>query len=1137
MDKELKKSNRHFAIPLKRKNLDVDLTKLFEKVSRKENIHKSDIWIKLETTLGKEGLLLRAEIHYKQEAFLVKFIVYPDQLVILRNPRSETKGNEKLSLMEYYAIERIVTVKYLADITKYFKHELYEFMMNFPKDYRISYGDITPTSYLGHIYMPKTGEYLNEAIHKMDTWARRESDLIMGFCIPTFWWNEGIPLLFPFLGKTTKDKASIKSFISIDPERLALYTHLLSERQLALFEIANQLRKLSDESKGARQGIFKIPNCEDEPLMLKLWKRAFPLLKDEPFLYMFSKSKMPKDNIKPGRREMHKVSFDETPVRIAFLLEEEEDRWVLSRRGYENGKITKANVSFPRFCPLFTMDDPREPKTIKAMGTLKDIRVGTLLSKELQMTVYKHPKSQDSFLERFLPTLCTYFPVEVKIPKKLGLEVKNEMLTVESRWMELSQHHSKIMFVPYLKYREVEEPVDALQDGTLWARFEGNERTLQIRDNKAERKLQELLLGLHPLFKGHFLNDHPELDMSVFMEGYWFLDAFSKLKEAGVEIKGLEKLDGFDYHPYRPDIQMDVRAEKGWFDIGLQVRFGDKLLDMEQLRNAVVKQGGKVKLKDGKKGVIPMDWQDKLSGMLSMGQEKNGKLSLSKVHFPMVAKLYGKNAPKDITEWVKTKRKRLEKPAAKGNVKLPLVKATLRPYQKAGFYWMKALQEEEWGGILADDMGLGKTLQVLTLLLHTKETGGKQPNLIVATKTLLYNWEEQAAKFTPNLTFCKYYGQSRKKLQKELRHHDLIITTYDTVKSDIRFFGNMEFQYLITDEAQAIKNTGTDRYKAMSLLNAQFRLALSGTPIENSVMDLYALMNFVNPGFFGTEANFRNIFLEKGRVDKSPRMEALQTAIKPFILRRTKEKVAKDLPEKTEMVMYCEMEPQQRKAYETLRNYYKGELEDKISTEGLNKSKFKVLEGLMRLRQVCDHPVLVPDHHNYKGYSAKMEALMEQVVEKTGNHKLLVFSQFTGMLKLIGKALEKQGVCYSYLDGQTSEASRKKAIQQFQESDSVRVFLLSLKAGGSGLNLTAGDYVFLVDPWWNPAVESQAIDRCYRIGQDKKVMAYRMICQDTIEEKILQMQHEKKELAAGLIQTEEGLFKSLDTKGLLDLFK
>ena len=691
--------------------------------------------------------------------------------------------------------------------------------------------------------------------------------------------------------------------------------------------------------------------------------------------------------------------------------------------------------------------------------------------------------------------------------------------------------------IPKIKYYERDEPVNAMTHGTQWLLFDNEKRNIQKRDKREENSLKKLLIGLHSNFESQKGQEHFKLRKEEFVKGYWFIEAFSILQKAKLPVQGLERLEGFDYHPFSPDIQMDVTADKGWFDIGLQVRFGDKVVDMDQLRKAIVKKKGMITLESGKKGIIPLAWQERLSGILSLGQESNGKLSLSKVHYPMMEKLYGKRAPKDIREWIRTKRKKLENPVSRGKIKAPKINGELRPYQTSGFHWMKALQEEEWGGILADDMGLGKTLQVLSLLLHTKESGTTKPNLLVVPKTLISNWEEQAEKFTPSLSKCRYYGQSRKQLPSKLVKHDLIITTYDTIKQDIKFFGKIDFQYLIADEAQAIKNHNTDRYRAVNLVNAQYRLAITGTPIENSVMDLYALMNFVNPGFFGTEASFRRVFLERGRADKSVGYEALQTAVNPFILRRTKELVAKDLPEKTEMVLFCEMEPEQRKAYETLRTYYKGQLKDQATSNGSKNSKLKILEGLMRLRQVCNHPQLVPDFKKYQGSSTKMDALLQHVLEKVDNHKILIFSQFTGMLELIRKTLEEKEIDFSYLDGQTSEASRRMAVNKFQNDDSVRVFLLSLKAGGSGLNLTAGDYVFLVDPWWNPAVESPAIDRCHRIGQDKKVMAYRMICSDTIEEKILRMQAEKKHLASELIQTEESLLKSMDTKALWELFK
>ncbi|GGF38576.1 hypothetical protein GCM10011339_28970 [Echinicola rosea] len=1093
------------------------------------------VWPDIKLTL--DSVTIKACIYLGSGRKDVNLIVSTKSLVILREDNADVASPEHLSFYEFLVLKYLEEEGILKNIFDFFTHEHYPLAKKYPHDFTWKesgmYLDATirPEDRVGKVFLPSEIKPFKKVIYKEDNCFDNSECLC--FCIPTLKHFSGYPILKPFLGRTTLDGDNIRSFISFKSEQITPILPKLSDNQIALLKISERLEELSEP---VDRVLFEKAFLEEQVFekdIWKLWEKAIRLLKRERFVFSYFCYRKKQFKNRPRKTDMESIEFSEAKFQPSFQFTEIDNRYWLKAFMLHNGKYREVEQSFPEEFPVFFRSHKHHSFTHTA-SCLRDVKIWKWITDKEPFTVHK--TYGDEFLNNVLPELCTHYPVKFKFKVERDLYIQTYRLTAEKKWLWVSQINNSITLTPYIKYLERNEPVNILTKGTQWLLFDGNKRTVQLRDEKEEKTFKKLIHSLHPSFKEQASKELLKLPTDEFLKDYWFFEAFSKLKKVGVPIEGVDSIKGFGYHPYSPDIHMDINTEKGWFDIGLQVRFGDNLLDFEQLRNAIIKQDGKVRLKDGKEGVIPSNWQDRLRGMLSLGQERDGKLSLSMLHFPMVEKLYGKNAPKDITDWIKTKRKRLENPVLKDGVRFPKVRATLRPYQKAGFYWMKALQEEEWGGILADDMGLGKTLQVLTLLLHTKEICGKQPNLIVATKSLLYNWEEQADRFTPDLTICKYYGHSRQQLQEGLHLFDLVITTYDTVKSDISFLGNMEFQYLITDEAQAIKNTGTDRYKAISLLNAQYRLALSGTPVENSVMDLYALMNFVNPGFFGTEANFRRIFLEKGRADKSPRMDALQTAVKPFILRRTKEKVAKDLPEKNEMVMYCEMEPQQRKAYETLRNYYRGELEDKISTEGLNNSKLKVLEGLMRLRQVCDHPVLVPDHYNYEGNSAKMEALMEQVIEKTADHKLLVFSQFTGMLKLIGKALEKEGICYSYLDGQTSEASRKKAVQQFQEDDSVRVFLLSLKAGGSGLNLTAGDYVFLVDPWWNPAVESQAIDRCYRIGQDKKVMAYRMICKDTVEEKILQMQREKKELASGLIQSEEGLFKSLDTKGLLELF-
>ena len=312
---------------------------------------------------------------------------------------------------------------------------------------------------------------------------------------------------------------------------------------------------------------------------------------------------------------------------------------------------------------------------------------------------------------------------------------------------------------------------------------------------------------------------------------------------------------------------------------------------------------------------------------------------------------------------------------------------------------------------------------------------------------------------------------------------------------------------------------------------------MTGTPIENNTFDLYAQLNFLNPGFLGSQQSFKNDFSKpidgEGNADRA--ME-LQKLVKPFVLRRTKEQVASELPPKVEDYLYCNMDTGQRKVYDAYRNKYRDYLMNKIEEQGLAKSKLFVLEGLLKLRQICDSPELLNDEEDYGRESVKIKELVKHITEKTGKHKILVFSQFVKMLRLIEKELNKHAIKYEYLDGQCSPKQRKESVETFQNDDAYRVFLISLKAGGTGLNLTAADYVYIVDPWWNPAVENQAIDRTHRIGQDKHIIAYRMICKDTIEEKIINLHKKKLKLASDIISTDESLIKSLTKEDIEDLF-
>jgi non-specific serine/threonine protein kinase len=364
-----------------------------------------------------------------------------------------------------------------------------------------------------------------------------------------------------------------------------------------------------------------------------------------------------------------------------------------------------------------------------------------------------------------------------------------------------------------------------------------------------------------------------------------------------------------------------------------------------------------------------------------------------------------------------------------------------------------------------------------------------------------------------------------------------VLTSYGVVRNDIEELNNFLWQYIILDESQAIKNPDARVTKAMQQLRSVNRLILSGTPVQNNTSDLFSQFNFVNPGLLGSREYFNREFATPiDKLGSKEKTQQLKKLIHPFTLRRTKEQVAKDLPDKTITVLWCTMEAEQRKLYNQYRDGYRKKLLKKIDEEGITKSGLDVLEGLLRLRQICDHPRLVNKADDSDMSSVKVGELIREVQENAGNHKLLIFSQFTEMLGLIRDEFEKNNISYCYLDGSTSLNHRRDAVTKFQEDETVKAFLISLKAGGVGLNLTVADYVYIVDPWWNPAAEMQAIDRAHRIGQTRKVFAYKMICKDSVEERILQMQERKKMLADDLIQEDAGFVKNLSRADIEFLF-
>lgn len=665
-----------------------------------------------------------------------------------------------------------------------------------------------------------------------------------------------------------------------------------------------------------------------------------------------------------------------------------------------------------------------------------------------------------------------------------------------------------------------------------------------VRNREYETELRDFIMHLHPSFAEQL----PETEGLYFYIHYndvmmdnWFLNCFEQVKNRQIEVFGFKQLSKFHFNLHKPKLTFNkVSSGIDWFDLQASVEFGDISVSLKDVQKAIIKKDNFIKLEDGSLGILPQEWLQKYAALFKLSDTKGkNNLHLSKVHFNIVDQLYDEIKEANVLKELAEKRNKLRNFDKIQNITIPRqIKAELRPYQKSGFNWLNFLNEFRWGGCLADDMGLGKTLQILTFLQHLKQQKQSGTSLVVVPTSLIFNWEAEIEKFCHSLTLLRYHGPDRHKTSIDsFKKYDIIITSYGTLASDIEKFIKFTFHYVILDESQSVKNPETKRYKAVRLLNSHNRLALTGTPIENNTFDLYAQLNFLNPGMLGSIEFFKEQYANP--IDKhndQERVAELKRIVYPFILRRTKELVAKDLPEKTETILYCEMGAEQRKVYEAFRDMYRFKILDRINESGMSKAGMFILEGLMKLRQICDSPALLKDAEDYGHESVKLKELMAHITERTGKHKILIFSQFLMMLALVRKQLKAHKIAYAYLDGSTSPAEREEEVRKFQTQPDCRVFLVSLKAGGMGLNLTAADYVFLIDPWWNPAVEQQAIDRTHRIGQTNHVFAYKMICKDTVEEKILSLQQKKKLLAADLISTDKGFIKNLSKSDVEFLF-
>lgn len=746
-------------------------------------------------------------------------------------------------------------------------------------------------------------------------------------------------------------------------------------------------------------------------------------------------------------------------------------------------------------------------------------------------TLRKHPAIQIPYGDRdeLLTHLCASARLpDVDLPDDLRVEqVRPEPQGKLSIRSPQRYHGNRYLFAT-VAFRYGERTVALRDSQSAW--FDAEQNRLVFRSPHKEQELlgQLQALGLEPFAHYNYRQDDADLRFSH-KQLPRIVDA---LTAGGWQVESEGRLIR---RPGR--VQLSVATSIDWFELDGKVDFDGVSASLPTLLKALRNNERYIRLDDGTHGMLPEEWLKKYGSLADLGQQHEGKLKFGSSQALLLDTLLAAQDDVQVDERFDEYRRKLRSfEGVRLSAAPPGFVGTLRTYQQEGLGWLNFLRDFRFGGCLADDMGLGKTVQVLALLESRRteplpEGQTRKPSLVVVPKSLVFNWLEEAARFAPQLRVLDYSGLDRAALRDQFADHDVIVITYGILRRDIVELRNISFDYAILDESQAIKNANAQAAKAARLLQADHRLAMTGTPVENHLGELWSLFEFLNPGMLGRSGAFAALAKRaRNHEEGDSSLALLAQGLRPFLLRRTKEQVLAELPDKTEQTLFCEMPSKQRKMYDELRDFYRASLNQRVAELGLNKAKIHVLEALLRLRQAACHPGLV-DPKRTTEVSAKLEMLMEQISEIVAEgHKALVFSQFTSLLAIVRTHFDKQGIVYEYLDGQTRDRGGK--VKRFQQDEQCSVFLISLKAGGHGLNLTAADYVYILDPWWNPAVEAQAVDRAHRIGQERHVFAYRLICRDTVEEKIIELQREKRELADAIVSADNNVISSLTAEDL-----
>jgi superfamily II DNA or RNA helicase len=746
-------------------------------------------------------------------------------------------------------------------------------------------------------------------------------------------------------------------------------------------------------------------------------------------------------------------------------------------------------------------------------------------------SIFVPAQSEEVYLKNFV--LKTILEYKVKIQ---GIPMK-ELEPTKKAFLSLEQdlHQELVLLLSFQYDNKRIFPDNKRTKIVQLENINGNpEICWYDRDFKWESELINLLKkeGLTSKGSNHF---YPSKSGNSYGLIEWLNNHESIIKQYFILNQYLNQ----NYFTGQVEIQSGLDDKIDWFELNINVVLGSFKIPFKRFRKHILTGNKEFILPDKTVVIIPDEWFEKYRELFMFGSEDKTGFCIKKIHTSIIEHVLDeKISEKQENKIYNTLQTPTEKPLIPAHTK-----AELRPYQKEGFYWLVHLYENNWGGCLADDMGLGKTLQTITLIQYIYENSERKQEisslpatLVVAPTSLLHNWKNELNRFAPELNIFVYAGYERQRIKNSnniFNNYQVVITSYGIMRNDIDYFREYPFTMIILDESQYIKNAESLVYQSANQLISAHKLVLTGTPIENSLEDLWSQFNFINEGLLGNLSSFKKEFIQPIIKEKNEeREQMLKRLISPFLLRRTKEEVTPELPPLLQEIIYCDMIDKQKDVYEAEKNRIRNTLIEAKEHPKRPENTFVALEGLNKLRQLSCHPKLIDK--SYEGESGKFEQIIMSFENlKASKHKVLIFSSYVRHLELLARKFDEEGWLYAMLTGKTQK--REEEINRFISNNDIYCFFISLKAGSTGLNLTAADYVFIIDPWWNPAAEMQALSRAHRIGQDKPVIAYRFVSSETVEEKIIHLQESKTALFETYMNTNNP-FATMDWQEIEELF-